>query len=121
MNAPMLATSSMLSILSGRDPLRWSEHADCLDAPDLPWLADHPSSVDVSAMAAVCASCPVRLACAAYATTVDVTGGFWAGHHRDPATPLDNPERVTSTSSAGLRVTWETLALPGLEAMGDVA
>jgi cytosine/adenosine deaminase-related metal-dependent hydrolase len=43
---------------------------------------------EVDAMARVCAGCPVRLACAAYAHG-DVNAGFWAGQERGEPERLD--------------------------------
>lgn len=117
------ATASTMSTTSLRDPLRWTGHGACLDAPGLPWVDDAPSPVDVAAMAAVCVSCPVRLACASYAISAGVTAGFWAGQDRDPDRLGDVDDAGTSTTSttskrsrAG-RVQWETLPLPGFEAL----
>lgn len=106
-------SAAKTSTTSLRDPLRWTGHAACLDAPDLPWTHDDPSPSDVAAMAAVCRSCPVRLACAAYATTDGVTGGFWAGQDRDLDRDDTDAEPVRSVAADAGH--WETLALPGFE------
>lgn len=34
-----------------------------------------------------CQSCPVLQECSAYALLNKVSGGFWAGRHRDPFAP----------------------------------
>jgi hypothetical protein len=49
----------------------------------LPWTTDreHVDPADKLAMEATCGSCPVLADCAAYAKAV--SGGFWAGKHRD--------------------------------------
>jgi len=65
--------------------LDWTREAACAVPPAsaLPWTADpgDASPAEVAAMARVCAGCPVRLACAAYAHS-GVTAGFWAGRER---------------------------------------
>ena len=68
---------------------RWMPDAACVARPDLPWTADTASStrVQVRAMTRVCAACPVRNHCAAYAAEANVTGGFWAGRDRDAFAP----------------------------------
>src|SRR3954451_783563 len=55
--------------------------ARCIGWPDLPWLGDswRTSADEAAVMRAVCQSCPVVYACAAYADATEVTGGFWAG------------------------------------------
>ena len=63
----------------------WMAYALCLDYPALGWIKD---STEVglgeeATMAVICGRCPVGLACAAYVERNDVTGGFWAGQHRD--------------------------------------
>jgi hypothetical protein len=65
---------------------QWMREAACRRIPDLPWTAD-PGTAPVvlgDLMAEVCAACPVRSECAAFVTTEDVTGGYWAGAHRSP-------------------------------------
>lgn len=61
-------------------------HGSCLATPGLPWTSDTAEvpSVLVEEMTAICGSCTVGLACAAYVAGSDVTGGFWAGADRDP-------------------------------------
>jgi hypothetical protein len=68
----------------------WMSHAACRTRADLAWLAE-PEQVDAAqeaAMVMVCARCPVLVACETYTEATDVTGGFWAGHHRTPYGPL---------------------------------
>ena len=68
----------------------WMADAACIDRPDLGWLKD-PELVGLgeeAEMAVVCDHCPVRIACAVYADAAEVTGGFWAGHHRTLIGPL---------------------------------
>ncbi len=87
---------------------RWMPSAACVTRPDLPWTTDTvPSTrVAVRTMESVCASCPVRNHCAAYAVEARVTGGFWAGHDRD----LLAPRRLDTSGSP------HQPALPGLPA-----
>ncbi|WP_425490629.1 WhiB family transcriptional regulator [Nocardioides thalensis] len=61
---------------------RWMLLGACLEAPDLPWLADRASMADTTKMRAVCAACPVRHHCADYADAAGIVGGFWAGRAR---------------------------------------
>lgn len=68
----------------------WMNQAACAARPDLAWLAE-PEDVgfgEETAMAMVCARCPVQYACEDYTSRAAVTGGFWAGHHRTPDGPL---------------------------------
>ena len=77
---------------------RWMPSAACLTRPDLPWTTDTTAMTPaaVRAMKRVCARCPVRNHCAAYAVEAAVTGGFWAGTDRD----LLAPRRLNSTGTA---------------------
>ena len=63
----------------------WMRDAACRRIPDLPWTADKGTAPVVlgELMADVCAMCPVRDACAAFVVEADVTGGYWAGRHRN--------------------------------------
>lgn len=65
--------------------LGWMADAACADRLDLPWITDSSAVAarTVRAMRAVCDGCPVRVACASYVVTADVTGGTWAGKDRD--------------------------------------
>jgi hypothetical protein len=65
--------------------------ARCTCWPDLPWTGDswRTGPDETAVMRAVCLSCPVVHACAAYADATEVTGGFWAGHFRDPSARPD--------------------------------
>ncbi|GGR44671.1 hypothetical protein J2S40_004071 [Nocardioides luteus] len=80
----------------------WMEHAACTtrETRGLPWTTDEieTPSVLVELMQETCASCPVRLACAAYARTA--TGGWWAGVDRasEPADLLDLLDVLPVTS-----------------------
>ena len=77
---------------------------------DLPWIADagEASPAQVAAMARVCSGCPVRLACAAFASpggsSDGVTAGFWAGRERgslEVPDLLDMLDDITDTGAAG--------------------
>ena len=86
----------------------WMQAAACADRPRLPWLND---AEDVQpwnrlVMAAICDACPVRARCTSFVTDAEVTGGFWAGAHRE-----DVPQLPDAPA-------WFTPTLPGL---GDVA
>lgn len=90
----------------------WMTDAACPDRLDLPWLADADQTAewDRLTMAGICAGCPARAACEVYVSVQDVTGGFWAGRHRD----LD----AATMDAAGWPVWAVQPALPGL---GDAA
>lgn len=70
-------------VAAGRIDHDWMSDGLCLERPALPWLTDGPSHEQHRAMGLVCGGCPVREACADYATAAHISGGFWAGHHRD--------------------------------------
>jgi hypothetical protein len=68
----------------------WMTHALCARNLHLGWLND-PETVGVgeeATMSVICSRCPVHTQCEAYAQATDITGGFWAGHHRTPEGPL---------------------------------
>ena len=67
------------------DEMTWMNHALCLDHPALGWIKDRTEVGlgEEATMAVICGRCPVRLACAAYVERHRITGGFWAGEHRD--------------------------------------
>lgn len=97
----------------------WMRHAACLntgpeDGPGagLPWTTDTIELPVVigELMAATCAACPVRLACAAYADQAGITGGFWAGHDRSLDQRTNRPPRRADRS--GNRNVGEQIALP---------
>ncbi len=75
---------------------RWMTDARCLDYPDLPWIEDlgHASKQVRAEMREVCAACPVRASCAAYAVEVGINAGWWAGRsmHRNAAGRLVDEE-----------------------------
>lgn len=62
----------------------WVAEAPCGWRLDLPWVSDsRPTDIEQTIMASLCAECPVRLRCAAYAVHSNnnrgVDGGFYAG------------------------------------------
>jgi hypothetical protein len=72
-----------------RAATEWMDQAACArpEVSGLPWIADRDQvePADTDAMAAVCANCPVRVQCGRFLRPAGVTGGFWAGEHRDRA------------------------------------
>lgn len=78
------------SVEAGRSTLggvAWHTLAACGARTDLPWTGE-PDQVgpwDAQTMRAVCGGCPVMADCDRYVTDHDVTAGWWAGTHRDPA------------------------------------
>jgi hypothetical protein len=70
-----------------RAPNDWMDAAACArpEVSGLPWTADRDQVevADTEAMEAVCASCPVRVRCGRFLRPAGVSGGFWAGAHRD--------------------------------------
>ena len=59
----------------------WMADAACVRHSALPWVEDlrKVPRVLIGIMCEVCAECPVRDACAAYAVEVGITAGWWAG------------------------------------------
>jgi hypothetical protein len=70
-----------------RAPSDWMDAAACArtEVSGLPWTADRDqvTPADTEAMEAVCAGCPVRVRCGRFLRPAGVSGGFWAGAHRD--------------------------------------
>ena len=64
----------------------WFTSAACSARLDLPWTRDLADVTpwDAATMQAVCDGCPVVLDCLAAVDRLDITGGWWAGHDRDP-------------------------------------
>jgi hypothetical protein len=91
----------------------WMSAATCPDRLDLPWLVDSDdlSTWERLTMAAICTDCPTIAACTAFVSVEDVTGGFWAGCHRDH--PAAAPVPVAS------RPVWAVQ--PELPGFGDAA
>lgn len=86
----------------------WMAQAACADRPGLPWLhdAEDVAPWDRLVMAAICDACPVGVRCSSFVASAEVTGGFWAGAHREALPQLPDAPA------------WFTPTLPGL---GDVA
>lgn len=63
----------------------WMAYGSCLAHPELGWIKDsHDVGLgETATMSVICAACPVRRDCDAFATREHVTSGFWAGEHRD--------------------------------------
>jgi hypothetical protein len=55
------------------------------DAAYLPWTADGEDvpAAYVTAMAEICDTCPVRVACSKFLRPAGISAGFWAGRFRD--------------------------------------
>ncbi|WP_406025444.1 WhiB family transcriptional regulator [Nocardioides sp. NBC_00850] len=84
----------------------WMDHALCTTRENrgLPWTTDaiETPTVLVELMQETCEACPVLLACEAYATRNDVTGGWWGGVDRAPA-PEDLLDLLDVVPAAPLR------------------
>ena len=68
----------------------WMANALCARNLHLGWLKD-PHLVGLgeeATMSVICSRCPVLADCEAYVEAADITGGFWAGHHRTSEGPL---------------------------------
>ena len=68
----------------------WMANALCAMNLTLGWLND-PHLVGLgeeATMSVICSRCPVLADCEAYVQAAEITGGFWAGHHRTPDGPL---------------------------------
>lgn len=94
----------------------WMRHAACVGSgpgSGLPWTTDTTELPVVigELMAATCAACPVRLACAAYADQAGITGGFWAGRDRSLDQRTNRPTRPPERSGGGDKVGGQ-IALP---------
>lgn len=64
---------------------RWMVEAVCIKHPELPWVGEPLQMAQKlrSSMRAVCAACPVRPECGAYAVEVKASAGWWAGRSRN--------------------------------------
>jgi hypothetical protein len=80
-----------------RPPSEWMAEAGCVGVQDLPWTTDTHDRTGPAVlgqiMADTCATCPVRVECAAYAAENDICGGFWAGSDRALPQPSERPSR----------------------------
>lgn len=74
----------------------WMQHGRCARRPDLPWLVDRHrvDADDRATMAMLCAGCPVRATCCAFADQTKVKGGFWAGEHAEDRRERRDQERA---------------------------
>lgn len=63
----------------------WMDLASCLSRQDLPWILDRDQVRPSQAldMKVVCASCMVCFECQDFVDCEEITGGFWAGEHRE--------------------------------------
>ena len=97
----------------------WMARAACASRLDLPWTQDAAQVTpwQVVTMRAICADCPVLFDCLNAVDDLDVTGGWWAGHDRDPHADVSHlapPDFATDDTPAppapaplqGLAVAW---------------
>lgn len=72
----------------------WSAGTPCAGATDLFFDPER-----VAEAVALCATCPVRIECDAYATAERITNGVWGGIDRtaplEPEPPAPKPHRVS--------------------------
>jgi len=63
----------------------WMADGSCRAHPELGWIEEaHDVGLgETATMSVICAACPVRGECAAFASRENITSGFWAGEHRD--------------------------------------
>jgi hypothetical protein len=74
----------------------WMTDAACAQRPGLPWI-DNPIRVPpiaIEAMAAVCASCPVRPRCQRFVDEAEIAAGYWAGESRNGFMVQDFPRKA---------------------------
>ena len=64
---------------------QWMAQGSCVELPGLPWLEDHERVTPIQAetMRQVCYSCAVFYECQDFVACEEITGGFWAGQHRE--------------------------------------
>ena len=66
--------------------MRWFEYAACRPSPH--WTSDEPPQGHIEArLAAICAGCPVRRECAAWAVNERAESGTYAGVYLPPRWP----------------------------------
>lgn len=89
MSRPLPAGLPPLSLRALRDVI-YGEDPACVASPDVFFSPDSDDgeppaehAVRVAVAREICASCPVRLACLAYALRTGATTGVWAGHDAD--------------------------------------
>lgn len=95
----------------------WMRNAACTrpGTRGLPWTTDVQllPPVVVELMAETCALCPVQAACARYALTEEIDGGFWAGHDRSRSLPSAAPVRLAQTEQLLLPLDLPAVPLGG--------
>ncbi len=110
MTTPRPTSTEQFTRPGGLAGTAWMARASCASPParDLPWTTDthRLTRTERDALAAVCHTCPVRDACEAYTRTARITGGYWAGHDRDPRARNRRRERLGRE--------WIQDSLPGL-------
>ena len=84
----------------------WTDRAACADRLDLPWTRDAADVTpwQAATMRAICSTCPALFDCLAAVDALDVTGGWWAGHDRDPNADLSHlasPDWATDDTESG--------------------
>ena len=103
----------------------WLDSALCATRLELPWTADAVDVTDAAAseMRHICQCCPVVAACAAAAGEWQVTAGWWAGAHREPAEPVAEPTPETAWVAVTVGRSGRVLpgARQGLLDFGDAA
>jgi hypothetical protein len=106
-----MTTTTNTTRRSGFGDTAWMAHGACLARGDLPWTTDpeQTTAEQLRVMAAICQDCLALSDCSAFASRAKVTGGFWAGRHRN----IDAP----SLAGPG----WAAGALPGLGGLGGAA
>lgn len=60
---------------------RWMAPGACVGHSALPWTENlsHVPEILIDIMRNLCAGCPVRDQCAAFAVEAEITAGWWAG------------------------------------------
>ena len=113
------ADGAVVPLVWPRPGSAWVDDAACVAHPDLGWTTDRDRLTrgDLSRMADVCATCPVRTWCAAEASTAKA--GFWAGQHREPLRAAVPAVKRRARRLGAATVT--DLALPLDEAGPDLA
>src|SRR3954447_330946 len=93
------------------DQLRWQEQAACATAAPDAWFPRSGGMIPLSVLL-ICASCPVRQACACYAVDGGEEYGVWAG--LNPRDLLNLREQVQAGGRLEQLVA-DRLAAPALE------
>lgn len=61
------------------EPRFWRDGAACFDHPQVDFFAAPESSADLARAKVICASCPVRDDCLAFAIETNQPDGVWGG------------------------------------------